>query len=442
MSVENTVADKVIVDDRRFRHVGLIIVLSIFGGLGAWAALAPLSSAALAPGVITVENYRKTVQHLEGGIVKTILVRDGENVVKDQSLVILEDTQSSALLEVIRGQYFISLAREARLIAQQNGLDEISYPTELLEYQNDERSRDAIQMQNQTFNVRKHAHEGESDLYQRQVEQLRAKVVGLRAQKRSRDRLINSYHSELQDFRELLKEGYAEKQKIREFERNLAEREGERGELISSLAATDLQISETQLKILQLQKELQREVAKELSEVQSELFELRERLQSLQDTVLRTDIKAPDAGMVLGLQVHTLGAVISPGGKILDIVPQNEKLIVEAQVSPMDIDRISIGQMAEVRFSVFKTKTLPKIEGKLIAVSADRLVDEQSEDKTPYYLARVEITLQGLEDLISSDLKLLPGMPAEVLINTGERTLLQYLMDPLSDTVAHSFIED
>lgn len=442
MSTENTLADGVITDDHHFRFVGLIIVLSIFGGLGAWSALAPLSSAALAPGVITVENYRKTVQHLEGGIVKTILVRDGEMVKKDQTLVILEDTQPSALLEVIRGQYFISLARESRLKAQQNGWDKIRYPEELLEYQGDLRSKDAIQMQNQTFNVRKQAYQGEVELYQGQIEQLRAKADGLRAQKSSRDQLVNSYRSELRDFRELLKEGYADKQKVREFERNLAEKEGERGELISSFAAAELEISETQLKILQLQKELQREVAKELSEVQAELFELRERLQSLQDTVLRTDIKAPDAGMVLGLQVHTLGAVIPPGGKILDIVPQNEKLIVEARVSPLDIDRISIGQIAEIRFSAFKSRTTPKVEGKLITVSADRLVDEESRDKEPYYLARVEITSQGLEDLARSELKLLPGMPAEVLINTGERTLLQYLMDPLSDTVARSFIED
>ena len=442
MSTENTLADGVITDDHRFRFVGLIIVLSIFGGLGAWSALAPLSSAALAPGVITVENYRKTVQHLEGGIVETILVRDGEMVKKDQTLVILEDTQPSALLEVIRGQYFISLARESRLMAQQYGWDKIVYPEELLEYQGDLRSKDAIQMQNQTFNVRKQAYQGEVELYQGQIEQLRAKADGLRAQKSSRDRLVDSYRSELRDFRELLKEGYAEKQKVREFERNLAEKEGERGELISSFAAAELEISGTQLKILQLQKELQREVAKELSEVQSELFELRERLQSLEDTVLRTDIKAPDAGMVLGLQVHTLGAVIPPGGKILDIVPQNEKLIVEARVSPLDIDRISIGQIAEVRFSAFKSRTTPKVEGKLITISADRLVDEESRDKEPYYLARVEITSQGLEDLARSELKLLPGMPAEVLINTGERTLLQYLMDPLSDTVARSFIED
>ena len=442
MSDENIISEGLITDDRNFRRVGLIIVFSIFGGLGAWSALAPLDSAALAPGVITVEKYRKTVQHLEGGIVKEILVRDGENVVKNQTLIILENTQSRALLEVIRGQYFISLAREARLVAQQNDLDEIAYPTPLLENQSDQRTQGAIQMQNQIFSVRKRALDGEVDLYQRQIEQLKAKTVGLRAQKRSRDRLVDSYRSELEDFRDLLRQGYAEKQKVREFERNLAEREGERGELISSLAATEMQVSETQLKILQLQTELQREVAKELGEVQSELFELRERLQSLQDTVHRTEIRAPDAGMVLGLAVHTIGAVIPPGGKLLDIVPQNEKLIVEAQVSPLDIDRVQIGQEAEVLFSVFKSRALPKITGKLIAISADRLMDEQSKEQTPYYLARVEISPQGLTDLATSELKLLPGMPAEVLINTGERTLLQYLLDPLSDTVAHSFIED
>jgi membrane fusion protein, type I secretion system len=442
MTLQNAANNLVITDDHRFRRLGIIIVLCVFGGMGAWSALAPLSSAALAPGLIAVENYRKTVQHLEGGIVKAILVRDGEQVAKDQILLKLEDTQPRALLEVIRGQYLISLAREARLLAQQNELEAIVYPAELLEEQNDQRAHDAMLMQNQTFAVRKRAYEGEVSLYQRQIEQLKAKVVGLRAQKRSRDRLVRSYRNELKDFRDLLDQGYAEKQKVRDFERSLAEREGERGEFISSIAATEMQISETQLKILQLEKELQREVANELSEVQAELFELRERLHSLQDTVKRTDILAPDSGMVLGLAVHTLGAVIPPGGKILDIVPQNEKLIVEARISPMDIDRVRIGQQAEVRFSAFKSRTTPKVEGTLISVSADSLIDEQSEDKTAYYLARVEISAQGLEDLARSELELLPGMPAEVLVNTGERTLLEYLFDPLSDTVARSFIED
>lgn len=428
--------------DRRIRRLGYFVVLAIFGGLGAWSMLAPLSSAALAPGVITVENYRKTVQHLEGGIIRTILVKDGDFVNRDQVLVTLDGTQARAQLEVLRGQYFISVAREARLIAQRDGLERVAYPAELLAAHGDPRVEDAIRVQNQTFSARKLAHEGEISLYQRQIEQLRAKVKGLRAQKHSRDRLVSSYAAELEDFQNLLKEGYTEKQKVRELERNLAQSEGQSGELLSELAATELQISETELKILQLKKEFQREVAKELSDVQSALFELREKMQSLEDTVQRTVVKAPETGRVIGLSVHTLGGVIPPGGKILDIVPKDERLIVECKISPLDIDRVRVGQMAEVRFSAFRSRDTPKIEGKLIAVSADSLVEEKGEDKGSYYLARVEITPEGLADLAEQQLELVPGMPAEVLINTGERTLFEYMTGPLFNTVARSFIED
>lgn len=429
-------------DDRPVRRLGLIIVILVFGVFGAWAALAPLDSAALAPGVITVETYRKTVQHLEGGIVRTLDVRDGDSVAKGQTLATLDDTQTKAQLGVLRGQYYVAAAREARLSAQRDGLPDVRYPAELQTHRNDPRLEEAMRMQNQTFAVRKSAHEGEISLYQRQVEQLRAKAQGLRAQKQSRERLVDSYRSELKDFSSLLAEGFTEKQKVRELERNLAQSEGQLGELLADVAATELQVHETELKILQLKKDLQREVAKELGEVQSELFELREKIQSLEATEQRMVIKAPEAGMVMGLAVHTLGAVIQPGGRLLDIVPQNEKLLVEARVSPMDIDRVKTGQTAEVRFSAFKSRETPKIEGKLIGLSADRLMEENRPDATPYYLARVEVTPEGLKELAQQHLVLVPGMPAEVLINTGERTLLQYLSRPLTDSFARSFIED
>lgn len=440
MAVTTSAQPSLLTDDRRFRRLGFLVVFAVFGGLGTWAAVAPLSSAALAPGVITVENYRKTVQHLEGGIIKTIRVRDGDSVQKDQVLATLDDTQPRAQLEVLRGQYYIAAAREARLIAQRDGLNEVRYPPNLLVHADDPRIDDAIRIQNHTFTVRKTAHDGEISLYRRQIEQLRAKLKGLQAQITSRDRLVKSFRHELEDFEALLKEGYTERQKVRELERNLAQSEGQRGELASELAATELQISETELKILQLEKELQREVAKELGEVQAALFELREKIQSLESTVARTVVKAPEPGMVLGLSVHTLGGVIQPGGKILDIVPQDERLVVEARLSPQDIDRIQLGQMAEVRFTAFKSRDTPKIEGKLMVVSADRLVDEQTQ--TSYYLARVEITPEGLQDLARQKLDLVPGMPAEVLINTGERTLFEYLTDPFVNTVTRSFIED
>lgn len=429
-------------DDRGLRRLGIFIVACVFGGFGTWALLAPLSSAALGPGVIAVESYRKTVQHLEGGIVKSIRVRDGQAVAKDEVLITLEDTQPRALLEVLRGQYYFALAREARLIAQRDGLAEVAYPPELLANQQELRVQEALRVQNQTFRVRKAAQAGEITLYQQQIGQLQAKAQGLRSQRVSQEHLVGSFHGELEDFRALLKEGFSEKQKVRELERALAQSEAHLGESVSSLAAIDLQVSEIRLKILQLQKELQREVAKELSEVQAQLFELREKKQSAEDTVARTVVRAPQAGTVLDLQLHTLGAVIRPGEKLLDIVPQGERLVVEAKVSLIDIDRVRIGQTAEIRFSAFKMRDTPRVEGKLVALSADRLIDPADPHKTPYYLARVEITQQGLEDLAEHTLDLVAGMPAEVLINTGERTLFDYLVDPLKNTVARSFIED
>jgi epimerase transport system membrane fusion protein len=429
-------------DDRAVRRLGVAIVLVTLGAFGGWASLAPLSSAALAPGVIIVDGYRKTVQHLEGGIVKTIAVRDGQSVEKDDVLLTLDDTQPRAQLELLRGQYIIAAAREARLAAQRDGLDSVRYPTALHGNRGDARVRAAIAIQDQVFRVRKAAIDGEVALHRRQIDQLRAQIEGLRAQRASRERLVKSFEEEWRDFSSLLAEGYTEKQRVRDLERKLAQSEGERGELLANIAEAQLRIGETELRILQLQKDFQREVAAELTEVQAALFDLRQRMQSLEDTVRRTVIRAPEAGMVLALTVHTIGAVVPPGGPLLDIVPQHEQLIVEAQVSPLDIDRVKVGQGAEVRFTAFNSRETPRIDGQLIAVSADRLVDDSGTDRKPYYLARVEVEAAGLDILHAQQLELVPGMPAEVLINTGERTFLQYLLKPLRDSVARSLIED
>ncbi|MBS0341692.1 MAG: HlyD family type I secretion periplasmic adaptor subunit [Proteobacteria bacterium] len=428
-----------VVAERRLRRMGIVVVAAIFGGFGLWAAIAPLSSAAIGQGVISVEQYRKTVQHLEGGIVREIRARDGQLVAAQDVLLMLDDTQPKAQLEGLRGQLFALLAREARLVAQRDGLQKVDFPQDLTNARSDPRAAAAMHVQAQTFLVRKQAHDGEATLYERQIQQLRAKATGLIAQRKSREQLVASYESERIDFEALAKQGYAERQRVREMERNVAQSQGQRGSLQADLAATELQISETQVKIVQLGKELQREVAKELADVQSELSVVREKVRSLEDMVARTVVRAPDAGMVLGLTVHTLGAVVRPGERILDIVPQNAKLVVEAQISPQDIDQVRIGQGAEVRFPAFKQRDLPRIDGRLVSLSADRLMDDNDGRKVPYYLARVEIDSEGMQALAKARLGLLPGMPAEVLVNTGERTFLQYLMAPLSDTVARSF---
>ncbi len=425
--------------ERRIRRIGVASVLLLFGGFGTWAALAPLSSAAIGSGVISVENYRKTVQHLEGGIVRELKVRDGDLVRRDQVLLTLDDTQPKAQLEVLRGQAFAALAREARLVAQRDGLPAVTFPPALLEARTDARAADAMRVQDQTFRARRQAHDGEASLYQRQIAQLRAKATGLVSQRKSREELMKSFESERVDFEVLAQQGFAERQKVREMERNVSQTDGQRGALVSDLAATELQISETQVKILQLGKELQREVARDLAETQNDVSALREKLRSVQDMVERTVVRAPDAGMVLGMEVHTLGAVVRPGARLLDIVPQNEKLVVEAQLSPQDIDQVRIGQLAEVRFPSFKQRDLPRVDGRLVSVSADRLVDEAGGRKVPYYLARVDLSPEARQALTAAKLVLLPGMPAEVLVNTGDRTMLQYLLDPLSNIAARAF---
>jgi len=428
-------------DDRPIRRLGYLIVILVFVFFGGWSLLAPLGSAALAPGSVTVEGYRKTVQHLEGGIVKTIHVRDGDTISKGQVLIELEDTSSRAQLETLRGQLLFALAREARLIAERDGKSSVTYPASLINAAaTDPRAQEDMRVQDQSFAVRKRSRAGEIEILKEQRQQLLDKIEGIKAQRTSRSNLSSSLNKELLDFRAMLEEGYVEKQKVSELERRLAESEGDRGDFVANIATAQTQISEIELKILQIDKEFQREVIEELSKVQSELSELNEKTQWLDDTVTRTVIKAPESGMVLGLTVHNLGAVIPPGGHLLDIVPQQEKLIIEAQVSPIDIDKVHSGQSCEIRFSAFKSAQTPKVSGRLITLSADRLTDEQN--KVSYYLARVEVDKAGLDELRQRGLILLPGMPAEVLINTGDRTFFEYLMQPLSNIFARSLIED
>ena len=429
-------------DDGRLRLFGLIVIVVVFFGFGTWAAVAPIASAAHAPGKIRVESNRQTVQHLEGGIVKTLPVRDGDYVEKGQVVMTLDDTQPNSQLEIVRGQYFVALAREARLVAQRDQHDQVTYPQTLLDNADDQRVREAMAVQTQIFDVRKSSYENEIALYAQQVEQLESQLEGLEAQKKASERLVRSYASELNDLKGLEKKGYAERRQVREVAREVAENQGELGDFISRIASTRSEIVAAKLQSLQLQKELQREVAAELDGVRERMFQLVEQQQALEDTLARTVIRSPQSGKVVEMQVHTIGAVIREGEILMDIVPGNERLIIEAKVSPIDIDRVAIGQIADINFSAFKMRETTRILGRLINLSADSIIDERDSQQQPYYLAIVEVTRDGLQQLADRDLTLVAGMPAEVFIKTGERTLFQYLLDPLVDTVARSFIED
>ena len=428
--------------EKLLRIGGLVAVLLLFGGLGVWSVLAPLDSAAIGSGLVIVENYRKPIAHLEGGIVKEVRIREGQHVHKGEVLLTLEDVQPRSQLEQVQGQWLLSLANEARLTAQRDGKSRITYPNALTARKNDARAAEAMRLQDQTFQVRKRAMDGEIMLYRRQIEQLKQKLIGLNEQKSMREKLVRSFEKERGDLQILASQGYAEMQRVREMERNLAQNEGQRASLESDMSSTEMEIGSAELKILRIEQEFQREVAKELAEVQSQLFSLNERNRAFSDTVKRTTIVAPDDGMVLELAVHTPGEVIRPGQHVLNIVPANEQLMVEVRLMPQDIDQIIVGQTAEVRFSAFRQREMPKIEGKLVMVSADRLIDETSQDRHPYYLARVMVTPKGLRDLANLKLELVPGMPADVFIKTGTRTFWRYMTAPFSDLLVRSLRED
>ncbi len=422
--------------DRRSRFIGFLIVFVTFGIFGTWAAFAPLESAALAPGVVTVQSYRKTVQHLEGGIVKELLARDGDMVAAGDPLIILDDTQLRAEYGMTRSQLVAAQAMEARLAAERDGLETIDF-SRMLEADS-ERAREARQSETQIFNARRGSRLGEISVLQKRIGQLNEQISGLQSMIATKRSLEKSYSGEIGELAELLSEGYVDKQRLLEQERKLGMLRAEIADHQSDITRTKLQISETELQMVQLNKDFSSEVVGQLAEVQTRVFDLQERVSALQDRINRVIIRAPEDGMILGMKVHTVGGVVSPGTPLLDIVPSVSDLIVEAQVSPIDIDRVSVGKKADIRFSAFKNATTPEIEGKVVQISADRLMNEQT--GMPYYLARVSLTEEGIRSL--GALKLQPGMPAEVLINTGDRTMLQYLMQPATDAFARSMIED
>lgn len=433
----NSAVTAVETDDKPIRIIGLMVLLSTLGVFGAWAYLAPIDGAALAPGFVAVKSHKKTVQHLDGGIVSQLLVKDGDIVKQGDLLLTLDGTENKAQLEIARSQFITLSAQVARLEAERDGKPVVVYP-DALDDAADLRIVEAKRAENQLFAARKNAHEGEMAVLTQRLGQLNSKIAGLKGQRSSKQELVASYSEEAADLKELLAEGFADKQRLRDTERNSIMNKGEIASLSSEIATGQIQIGETKLEILQLERKHQEDVAAKLSEAQTGLYDVNQRMLATKDKVVRIDIKAPVSGRVMGMAMHTVGGVILPGHTILDIVPQQDELIIDAQVSPLDIDRVSIGLVAEVRFTAFKQAVTPVIEGKMIGLSADRLIEEKT--GTPYYQAEIELTPESYQKM--AHLELIPGMPVEVLIKTGERTAFEYLTKPIGNAFARAFIED
>ena len=424
------------VSDRSTRRLGFGILIVVFGIFGTWAAVAPLDGAVHAPGVVTVQTYRKTVQHLEGGIVKDVLARDGDMVKKGDPLIVLDDAQLRAEYDTTHNQFIAAKAMEARLMAERDDRAQIDFGT--MVDADSPRGIEARNGETQVFNARRGARLGQIAVLQERIGQLNAQIKGTEAMIGTKGNLEKSYSGEITELTDLLSQGFIDKQRMLDQERKLDMLKSEVAEHRSSITKTRLQINETQLQILQINKDFNSEVARDLAEIQTKAYDLQERTAALADRLSRIVIRAPDDGMVIGMTVHTVGGVVRQATPLLDIVPSVSELVVEAEVAPNDINRIAIGKEADMRFTAFNSATTPVIPGVVTSISADRLTNEKT--GMPYYLVRASVTPEGIKKL--GERKLLAGMPAEVLINSGERTMLQYLLQPARNAISESMIEE
>ena len=417
---------------------GAISVAVFLGGFGLWTATASLDAAAVAQGQITVESRRKTVQHLEGGIVREILVSEGTRVDAGTPLVRLDATRPGSTFEALRAQHDELAAREARLMAERAGASDIRYPKDLMERASDPRVGPLLDGQRRLFSARRDSLGGQADILVQRAAQLDAEGVGLRAQATSADRQLGFIADELAGVRGLVNGGLERRSRLLALEREAANIEGRRGEYLASIARLAQRRGETELQILDLRNRRAEEVAGELREVQAGLGELAERLRAAEDVMDRTVIRASTGGVVMNVRMRTPGGVIGAGEAILDIVPTDERLFVEVAVRPTDIDSVHVGLPARVRLPAFKKNTTPMIEGRVSYVAADALADPNTH--TASYTAHVTLDRAMLDR--AGGLTLHPGMPAEVIIVTGERTPLEYLMRPLLDSFARAFREE
>lgn len=421
---------------RSFAIVGYGVIFMIFGIVGGWSAFFKIDQAAIAPGVVSVETNRKTVQHFEGGIVKEILVKEGDIVREGQLLFRLQRTQAEASSEVFGNQLKSALAAEARLMAERDQEEEITWPHELTNSLADWLDT-VLSDQRAQFEQRRASQKGQIEVLNSRIAQLQTQIKGSHQEQVSAEAQVKLIQKELVGLHELAGKNLIPIARVYAMEREQARLEGTIGRAISDAAKAEAQISETMVQIEQVRRKFQEEVAAQLVDVRQKISELREKVAVARDVLARVDIVAPIGGSVQNLRVFTLGQVIRSGEPLLDIVPQNEPLVVSAHFSPNDIDGVYAGQSAEIRFPSFHGRTLPAMIGRLQSLSHDRMVDEQSRE--PYYLGVVSLERAQIPDEYRQRVR--SGMHAEVIVALGERTVMGYLIYPLASSLRKSFRE-
>jgi HlyD family secretion protein len=417
--------------------VGLAVVVILAGGLGGWASTAEISGALIAPGQIVVESNVKKVQHPTGGVVGEVLARDGDIVKAGDILVRLDDTVTKASLAIVTKNLDAQWARAARLEAEQRGQDKITFPPQLLTRINDPDVKSLILSETKLFEVRVTGRTGQKAQLRERITQLNEEISGLSAQEKAKDQEIALVEKELAGVRDLYDKHLVQISRLTTLERDTARLNGERAQYIASRAQAKGKITETELQIIQVDKDMVSEVSKDLRETNDKIGEFVERKVTAEDQLRRVDIRAPQDGMVLQSTVHTVGGVITAGDAVMMIVPQADALSVEAKVNPQDIDKLQIGQKTLLRLSAFNQRTTPELNGVVTRVSPDVTTDQRTGQS--YYTIRVSMAPEEVARL--GDAKLIPGMPVEAFVQTGDRTLISYLMKPLSDQLMRAFRE-
>ena len=417
---------------------GNLLVCGFVIGLGTWSTYAPLESAAIAAGTVESESSRKTIQHLEGGIIREILVADGDVVRSGQTIISLEDTKARAEAQSLRGQLWEATAREARLRAEQHGEGRVSFPAELETARNTSPSVAAVLAGQQgIFETRRQVFQSQAAVNREKRSQVEKEIEGLRAQESAASRRIEIVREEAATVATLVSKGLERRPRLLNLEREIADIEGRRGEIVAHISRAGQVISESEAVLLKLEHDRQSEIAQSLREVQNQIFQIRERLQAADDQLLRTAVKAPEDGVVTDLRIHTPGGVIGAGAPLMDLVPRQDRLIVIARVRPEDIDVVRPGLSADVTLLPYNQRRVPRLHGTVMHVSADRLVDKRTDQ--PYYAAKIWVPVQraGIDGL-----PIIPGMPAQVFIKTGRGTVALYALKPLLDSFHGAFRED
>ncbi len=428
-------------DTRTPMKMGFWILVVGFGGFLLWAGLAPLDQGVPSMATVTVDKKRKPVQTLYGGLVHEVLVHEGEIVEKGQIVAKLNSALSNVNFESNKQRYMGFSAMQSRLLAEQRGADEVTFEKDVIT-SNDTLIRQQVQTQRTLFNARRAALQSETNAAMQSIEGQRSLIKGLEGQIKSAEEQINLYTRELKAVKELASEGYAPMNRTLDLQRQISAYEGRYMELVSTVARSKNAIGEAEQRIAQRKQEYLKEVDSQLAQIRMDYQSNFEKYKVSADELERTQVRAPVTGQVVGLQVQVVGAVLQPAQKLMDIVPKDEKLVLEAKILPNYIDKVKEGQLVDVRFSTFANTPQLVCEGRVESISSDTLSDPQMSmvGGANYYLARVELTAEGIKALGNRPLQ--SGMQAEVLIKTGERSLLKYLLHPLIKRLAASMKEE